>query len=72
MKYPEDSFDIEELHVIAKKLKCCPHYHNRLQVKDVDMILMPYNYLMDTQIRKNMGIQLENAIIIVDEAHNIA
>lgn len=33
---------------------------------------MPYNYLIDEKIRENFEINYTNAIIIFDEAHNIA
>ena len=33
---------------------------------------MPYNYLIDEKIRENFDINYENAVIIFDEAHNIA
>ena len=32
---------------------------------------MPYNYLFDEHVRKASKIDLANAIIIIDEAHNI-
>jgi len=34
--------------------------------------MMPYNYILSNQLRKNMGISLEGAIVIIDEAHNIS
>ena len=33
---------------------------------------MPYNYLIDEKIRNRMDIEWSSAIIIFDEAHNIA
>ena len=33
---------------------------------------MPYNYLLSPGMRASMGIDLEDAVIIIDEAHNIA
>ena len=36
------------------------------------MILMPYNYLIDEEIRERTRISFRNSIIIIDEAHNIA
>lgn len=38
---------------------------------EADIIFMPYNYLLDKKYRENFNIDLGNAIIIVDEAHNI-
>lgn len=35
------------------------------------MIFMPYNYLLDGQSREGLKVDLENAILIIDEAHNI-
>jgi Rad3-related DNA helicase len=38
---------------------------------EADLIFMPYNYLLDGSNREGQGVDLENAILIVDEAHNI-
>jgi Rad3-related DNA helicase len=32
---------------------------------------MPYNYLMDDESREGSNLDLTNAILIIDEAHNI-
>lgn len=32
---------------------------------------MPYNYLMDLELLKNNKIELSDAIVVIDEAHNI-
>ena len=36
-----------------------------------DIVLMPYNYLIDLTIRAKNPLQYKNAILIIDEAHNI-
>ena len=33
---------------------------------------MPYNYIIDEEIRERTAISYRNSIIIIDEAHNIA
>ncbi|XP_031616345.1 regulator of telomere elongation helicase 1 homolog [Contarinia nasturtii] len=65
--------DIEDLHQIAKKHAACPYYisRKRARIDDADIIFMPYNYLIDPKIREANEIDLKNAIVILDEAHNV-
>ena len=35
------------------------------------LVLCPYNYLIDESIRLAMQINVDNDIVIIDEAHNI-
>lgn len=63
--------DIEELVRIGKKLKCCPYYASKEFVDGAEIIFMPYNYLLDPKMRKTNKIDLQNTIIIFDEAHNV-
>ena len=39
--------------------------------EDAELTFCPYNYLVDPVIRKSMGIDIRNAVLIFDEAHNI-
>jgi Rad3-related DNA helicase len=41
-------------------------------VKKADIVFMPYNYLLDSSMRRNFSINLAQSIIIIDEAHNVA
>lgn len=63
--------DIEDLITKSKKMACCPYYLARELQTKADVIFMPYNYLFDYHIRKALKISLVNAIVILDEAHNI-
>lgn len=63
--------DIEDIVRIGKKLKCCPYYASKELMEDADIIFMPYNYLLDPKIRKANKVDLNNTIIILDEAHNV-
>ena len=36
-----------------------------------DLAILPYNYILDADLREQVGINLENSVIIFDEGHNI-
>ncbi|KAI5698434.1 hypothetical protein M8J75_006737 [Diaphorina citri] len=63
--------DIEDLVKKGKKKKCCPYFATKELQKNADVIFLPYNYLLDQRIRKTQEIELNNDIIILDEAHNV-
>ena len=66
-----DGKTVEELKDIAKKIKFCPFFFERDKSIHSDLIFLPYNYIFDPSIKKRMKIQMNNSILIVDEAHNI-
>lgn len=49
----------------------CPYFAARSLQEEADVIFAPYNYLIDGNIRESSEIKLDNAILIIDEAHNI-
>ena len=63
--------DIEDLYLQGINHWVCPYYLQKNRAAESDMILMPYNYIIDPKIRENYKIDFENSIIILDEAHNI-
>ncbi|KAF4531782.1 hypothetical protein B566_EDAN011818 [Ephemera danica] len=63
--------DIEDLVSAGKKQKCCPYYVAKELKSSADIVFMPYNYLLDPKARKANNIELDNCIVIFDEAHNI-
>lgn len=63
--------DIEELNRLGAKHRCCPYYLSREIAKnDADLVLLPYNYLLDNRIDKPT-LKWQGAVIIFDEAHNV-
>lgn len=64
-------WDIEELVTSLKQKEMCPYYGARDLMEVVDIVFCPYNYLIDPKIRSNMSINIDNQIVIIDEAHNI-
>lgn len=64
-------WDIEALDKLAQKQKGCGYLAMRSLAKEANYILTPYNYLIHPSIRQAMGIDLKDAIVVFDEAHNI-
>ena len=68
---PWDPLDIEDLHQFASKNCVCPYFAMKDRVAGADLIFMPYNYLIDEEIRKSTQIDFKNSVIIFDEGHNV-
>ncbi|TDH65389.1 hypothetical protein CCR75_003006 [Bremia lactucae] len=64
-------WDIEDLVRLAQKHRECAYFHAREALENAHIVFAPYNYLLDPTIRHAVGIKLKNAIIILDEAHNV-
>ena len=66
--------DIEELISAGRKHKACPYYASQEMANGQasSIVLCPYNYIIDPIIRRSKEIDLDNAVIVFDEGHNIA
>lgn len=38
---------------------------------EAEVLLMPYNYIMDSTIRHTLDFDYHDCVVIIDEAHNI-
>ena len=62
---------------MGKAGQFCPYYYTFQSIDNFELIFLPYTYLMQYKILKSIKINfciffyLENAIVIIDEAHNI-
>ena len=65
------ALDVEDLVRIGRSERVCPYFHSRDMSTKADLILLPYNYLLDSSIRNTLKFKWENAVIIFDEAHNL-
>jgi regulator of telomere elongation helicase 1 len=43
----------------------------RSKLSNVDIAVLPYNYILTPTIRKKLPLTIENSILIFDEAHNL-
>ncbi|XP_077168830.1 Fanconi anemia group J protein isoform X2 [Paroedura picta] len=65
------AWDIEDLVRLGKKLRSCAYFAARELMVEAEIVFCPYNYLLDSQIRESMEINLKGQVVILDEAHNI-
>ncbi|XP_027092260.2 uncharacterized protein [Coffea arabica] len=63
--------DIEDLVKVGEIVKGCSYFAARSIAEDAELVFCPYNYIICPIIRKAMEVDIEGAIIILDEAHNI-
>lgn len=68
----ETVWDIEDLVQAGKRVRCCPYFGSREMSETADLVFTPYNYLFDPLVREAMCIDLKQAVLVIDEAHNIA
>jgi regulator of telomere elongation helicase 1 len=65
--------DIEDLLEMGKARTVCPYFlmRDENEQKRAELVLMPYNYIIDSAIRETLHIDWGRAVVILDEAHNL-
>ena len=63
--------DIEDLRVLAKNEGLCGYYINKYSCKFAEVICIPYSYLFSQESLDSFGLNISNAIVLFDEAHNL-
>ena len=63
--------DIEDLLKFGEEFNICPYYATHISINTSQFIISPYNNILNKRIKNNININLQNNIIIFDEAHNI-
>ena len=69
--FKNEILDIEDICRLGNKHSVCPYFMSRELRTDADLIFMPYNYVLDFKLRQTNSVDLQNAIILLDEAHNV-
>lgn len=64
-------FDIEDLVKSGQKNAFCPYFYERELAASADIVFLPYTYVLDPSLAKQLPFELDNAILLLDEAHNI-
>ena len=64
--------DIEDLFKDGENELFCPYFYNIKKTKNhANFTIMSYNYILNPMIRNKLDIINNNAIVLLDEAHNI-
>ncbi|PCH35736.1 DNA repair helicase [Wolfiporia cocos MD-104 SS10] len=63
--------DIEDLVETGKNINICPYFGSRRAIPQAQLVLLPYNLLLQKTAREALGIDLTDQVVIIDEAHNL-
>ena len=66
-----DVIDIEDIVDYGLKNTACPYFISRQMHETAQLVLLPYNYLIDRLRAKRMGVDIPSSVMIIDEGHNI-
>ena len=63
--------DIEDMALLGKASHSCSYYALGEALHAAEVVVLPYNTLLSPQARQSVGLSIKNALIVIDEAHNI-
>eukprot|EP00477_Mikrocytos_mackini_P001860 GAHX01002017.1.p1 GENE.GAHX01002017.1~~GAHX01002017.1.p1 ORF type:complete len:735 (-),score=136.31 GAHX01002017.1:52-2256(-) len=63
--------DVEEIVREGKNMGGCPYYAMKVRSEAAEVIITPYQYLLNPRYRKSLALRMKDSIVILDEAHNI-
>ncbi|CAH9087086.1 unnamed protein product [Cuscuta europaea] len=66
-----EAHDIEDLVKVGQVVRGCSYFAALSMADDAELVFCPYSYIINPVIRKAMDVDINGAIIIFDEAHNI-
>ena len=64
-------WDMEDLAEAASVTQGCQFFAMKELHKTAELVLCPYNYIFDANIRGALEIDLSNAAVVIDEGHNV-
>ena len=70
-KVGSDLVDVEDLAQLGRQYQACPYFAARHLARDANVVIAPYNYLFDPTIRAATGLDVQDAVVVIDEAHNV-
>lgn len=69
--YSNTVMDVEELFAEGSRQHFCPYYFSKLMVQESHVVFLPYSFLTHEDYLWMLEGQLNNSILVFDEAHNV-
>jgi chromosome transmission fidelity protein 1 len=63
--------DASDVNILARRLNACPYYLARSINDQHALVACSYNHVFDPVVRQSIGLDMNGALIICDECHNI-
>ncbi|KAI0077191.1 DNA repair helicase [Panus rudis PR-1116 ss-1] len=63
--------DIEDLVTSGQHVHTCPYFGSRRAIPQAQLVMLPYNLLLQKTARESLGIDLSGQVVVIDEAHNL-
>lgn len=72
IEIPSGAYTMDDLRTFGQRQKLCPYFLARQVLKQADVIIYSYYYLLDPKVADLVSRDLpRDAVIVFDEAHNI-
>ncbi|XP_040578679.1 general transcription and DNA repair factor IIH helicase subunit XPD [Lepeophtheirus salmonis] len=69
---PPGAYNLEDIKSFSKKRCFCPYFLARSVIKQANIIIYSYHYLLDPKIAEIVSKELpRNSVVVFDEGHNI-
>jgi DNA repair helicase Rad3 len=63
--------DVEDLGQLGRNLGACPYFLSRAALAGAELVICPYNYVLEPSIASTTGLLEGRCVVIIDEGHNI-
>ncbi|KAI0977741.1 hypothetical protein GJ496_008600 [Pomphorhynchus laevis] len=67
----DESFNIEDMIRVGSFKHTCPYFLAKQLSTQSELVFCPYNFLIDPRVLSSAELNLNNSVVILDEAHNI-
>jgi regulator of telomere elongation helicase 1 len=67
----EVPLSVNDFNKVGQINSSCPYYLMKSRINQCDLAIIPYNYVLDADLRSQINLNLENSVLIFDEGHNI-